>query len=136
LSRRTIAIALGVVVVAAAGITAATAYFDSRDDATLEINSGPGTIRPRDARPVVSAGNVLLLYREAAQAPRLRDLAHELGGAGAALKAAGQAVLVRRDARLRAPVRALSARHRLDAAQSGDRALRDFAERWLGRIPG
>ena len=127
---------LAAIVLTAVGIIGAAAYFNSRDDATLTVGQGVGQLRPPGARPPVRPGNVLLLYSDARQAPGLRALARELGGSGPALAAAGQAVLVRRDAGLRVPIVALSARHRHDARAASDPALRGFVEYWLGRATG
>jgi hypothetical protein len=136
LSGRRVAIALGAVALAAAGIAGAYAYVSSRDDATLKTSAGPGEARDKGARPVVAAGNVLLLYADPRQAPELRALARDLGGAGAALRAAGQAVLIRRSEAPVVGVAALSRLHRIEVLSASDPALRAFVEHWLGRSPG
>jgi hypothetical protein len=134
LTRRTIGIGAGLVVLAAVAAVAAIAFFNARDDATVSRADGPGVRRPAGAPPRVRAGNVLLLYRDPAAARGLRALADELAGPpDPALEAAGQAVVVRRDRALGAPVRALSATKRQDAPSAGDPVIRGFAEYWLGR---
>ena len=129
-------IAIGVLLLTAAGVVGAIAYLNARDDATLSAAQGPGRERPAGARPAVEPGNVLLTYSEPQLAPALRALARELGGSDDALAAAGQAVLVRRRPGLPAPISALSAGHRLDAARADDPALRRFVEYRLGRRSG
>jgi hypothetical protein len=128
--------ALVVVVSAAIGIAVLVAVFAARDDATVSPSSGPGVARPAEATPLVSGGNVALLYSDERLTRRLRTLASDIAGpANAPLVAAGQAIIVRRRANLRVPVIAVSATHRLDATGPDDPALRGFIEYWLGRVP-
>ncbi|MGH2841095.1 MAG: hypothetical protein ACRDKY_09760 [Solirubrobacteraceae bacterium] len=129
-------IVIGVVLLAAAGVIGAIAYFNARDDATVSTTEGPGRERPAGERPVVRPGNVLLVYSEAQLARPLLALQRELSGTDKALVAAGQAVIVRRNRALPVPVTGLSARHRLDASRAELEALRDFVEYWLGRETG
>jgi len=131
-----VTVVLGAAVLAAAGIIGAAAYLHSRDDATVTAGQDAGRPRPPGARPAVRPGNVLLLYAEPRQAPQLRALRRELGSSDPALAAAGQALLVRRDAGLRVPIVALSARHRQDARAASEPAVRGFVEYWLGRAAG
>jgi hypothetical protein len=126
--------ALGAVILAVAGVAAAFAFFSSKDDATVTRSGGPGIARPASDTPAVRAGNVVLLYREPSQARALRALADDIAGPpNAKLEAAGQAVLVRRDATLAAPIAAVTAARRIDAERADDPALRQFVEYWLGR---
>ena len=136
MTRPRLAIVLGAVVLAAAGIIGAAAYLHSRDDATVPAGQDAGRPRAPGARPAVRPGNVLLLYAHTRQAPRLRALRRELGSSDPALAAAGQALLVRRDPGLRVPIVALSARHRQDARAASEPAVRRFVEYWLGRAAG
>lgn len=129
-------VAVGAAVLSVAGVLGVVAYLQSRDDATVATAQDTGRLRPAGAKPAVKRGNVLLLYSDARQAPALRALRRDLGGAAPELAAAGQAVLVRRDEALPAPVVALSARHRLQARAASDPAVRDFVEYWLGRAAG
>ena len=127
-------LALGGLVLAIAAIAAASQFFSSKDDATFTRASGPGVPRPAGEKPIVVDGNVLLLHRERNQAAALRALADRVAGpANAKLAAAGQAVIVRRDAALAVPIAALSATRRLDAERGDDPALAQFVEYWLGR---
>ncbi|MEJ7797807.1 MAG: hypothetical protein WKF42_04840 [Solirubrobacteraceae bacterium] len=133
MSRR-IVVTLGVLVLAAAGIAVALSYFNARDAATVQRSDGPGSARAAGARPAVAAGNVVLLFSEERQTAALRELAMQIGGqATPALVSAGQAVIVRRQPRLRVPVVALSSDRRLDADGVDDPRLRAFVEYWLGR---
>jgi len=129
-------IVLGGVLLAAAAIIGGAAYLNSRDDATVATGGQVGSPRPPGARPAVRPGNVLLLYADERQAPQLRALRRELGSSDPALAAAGQALLVRRDAGLRVPIVALSARHRQNARAASEPAVRGFVEYWLGRAAG
>jgi hypothetical protein len=128
--------ALVVVAAAAIGIAVLVAVFAARDDATVSPSSGPGVARPAEATPLVSNGNVALLYSDERLTRRLRALASDIAGpADASLVAAGQAIIVRRRANLPVPVIAVSETHRLDATGPDDPALRGFIEYWLGRAP-
>lgn len=134
--RRRLALGLGVLVLAVVAAAAAIAFFAARDDATVARAQGPGAPRAAGAGPAVRPGNVLLLYADPAAAGALRALAEEVAGPPSpALVAAGQAVVVRRQPGLGAPVRALSATRRLDSAGADDPALREFVEFWVGREP-
>jgi hypothetical protein len=127
-------VALVVVVAAVVGVAVLVAVFAARDDATVAPSAGPGVARPAEATPLVSDGNVALLYSDERLTRRLRELAREMAGPeSAALVAAGQAIIVRRRADLGVPVIAVSATHRLDASGPDDPALRGFIEYWLGR---
>jgi hypothetical protein len=136
LSLRRAALTLGVVLLVGVGAYAVISYFDARDDSTVSSSDGPGRERPAGERPVVKAGNVLLLYSDPQLAGPLRALQRDLAGGDEALAAAGQAVLVRRQPDLPVPVVALSARRRLDGSRAQLPALRDFVEYWLGRDGG
>jgi hypothetical protein len=130
-------LALVVVVAAVVGIAVLVAVFAARDDATVAPSSGPGVARSAGATPLVSGGNVALLYSDERLTRRLRELAVDIAGpADASLVAAGQAVIVRRRPNLRVPVVAVSATRRLDAIGPHDPALRGFIEYWLGREAG
>ena len=127
-------LALAALVLAVAGVAAAFAFFSSKDDATFTRSRGPGSVRPVGDKPAVRDGNVLLLHPRPGQARALRALADDIAGpANAKLEAAGQAVLVRRDAALAVPILALTATRRLEAARADDPALARFVEYWLGR---
>ena len=133
MSRR-IAVALVALVLAAAGVIAAIAYFNARDDATVTRSDGPGKPRVAGARPVVAAGNVVLLFSDERETTALRALATDTGGpATPALRKAGQAVIVHRQTGVRSPVVAITKDRRYDATGTEDPALRGFIEYWLGR---
>lgn len=130
-------LALVVVVAAVLGIGAVAALLASRDDSTVSSAGGPGVVRPAGARPVVAAGNVVLLYSDERLTRGLRELATDIGGPpDKALVAAGQAVIVQRRPNQPVPVVAVSATHQIDATGPEDPALREFAEYWLGRDAG
>jgi hypothetical protein len=131
---RRAAVALGVIVLAAAGAVAVMAILNARDEPTVQRSGGPGSPRVAGARPVVGAGNVVLLYSDERETAALRELALDTGGpATAEVRAAGQAVLVVRQPGLRVPVVALTTDRRLDASGPDDPRLRAFVEYWLGR---
>lgn len=125
---------LAALVLAVAGVAAAFAFFSSKDDATFTRSDGPGSVRPAGDKPAVRDGNVLLLHRPLGQGRALRALADDIAGPpNAQLEAAGQAVLVRHDAKLAAPIVAVTATRRLQAQRADDSALAPFVEYWLGR---
>ncbi|HUR85005.1 MAG TPA: hypothetical protein VMY78_06635 [Solirubrobacteraceae bacterium] len=129
-------IALLVVVAAIVGVAVVVTVLAARDDATVSESTGPGVERPENSRPVVRAGNVVLLYSDERLTRRLRELATEIGGPpDDTLIAAGQAVVVQRKAGLRVAVVAVSAGHRVNSTGPDDPALRAFVEYWLGREP-
>jgi hypothetical protein len=131
---RRIGVAVAGVLVAVAGVIAALAYFNAHDDATVSGTRGPGVTRAAGARPVVAPGNVVLLFSDERETSALRALATDTGGpATPAVQAAGQAVIVRRQTGVRAPVVALTSDRRYDARGPDDPALRGFVEYWLGR---
>ena len=131
---RRVAVGVGVLVLALAGVVGLIAILNARDDATLGASAGPGVARAQGARPVVARGNVVLLYSDERLTAALRDFADDTAGpATPALVAAGQAVIVRRRADLRVPVVALTSERRLDASGPDDPRLRSFVDYWLGR---
>ena len=131
---RRLAIGLAVLVLAAICAVAALAYFNSRDDSTVQPAGGPGSVRAAASSPAVKAGNVLLEFSDERQTAGLRALALDTGGtATPALIAAGQAVIVHRRTGLRVPVIAYTSRRRLQADGHDDPRLRAFVEYWLGR---
>ena len=135
---RRVAVALGVLIVALAAVAAVVAILNARDDATVDRGTaGPGTTRVAGARPIVAPGNVVLLYSDERLTSALRGLARNTGGpATAAVRAAGQAVIVQRRPGLRVPVVALTSDRRLDAGGADGPRLRPFVEYWLGRRAG
>ena len=131
---RTPLLALAAVVLAVIGIAVLAAFFSSKDDATVTSSGGPGDTRAARAEPEVRAGNVLLLHREGGPAADLHALADEIAGPSSAeLEAAGQAILVRRDTAIGAPITALTSARRIDVPRARDPRLRRFVEYWLGR---
>jgi len=131
---RRVAFAVVVLVIAAAGVVGVVALLSSRDDSTLQGPAGPGVPRAPGARPVVAAGNVVLLHGDERLTSALRELALDTGGPSTpSLVAAGQAVTVRRQSGLRVPVAGLASDRRVDADGVDDPRLREFIEYWLGR---
>ena len=136
--RAGLVVALGVLVLAVAGIGAALAYFNARDDATVSALGGSRRAARRGrAAGRLDAATSCCSTATSAQTTALRELAQDIGGAPTpALAAAGQAVIVRRQTGLRVPVVALTSQRRLDATGPDDLNLRAFVEYWLGRAPG
>ena len=128
-------LAVGAMLVAVIGVAALAAFFASRDDATLpQQREGPGVERTANAQPRVAPGNVVLLYSDERLTRALNALATRIAGEpDPALEAAGQAVLVRRQPNMSAPVTAVTASHRLEASGPADPALESFVEYWLAR---
>jgi hypothetical protein len=113
-------------------------FFTTRDDATTSAPAAaaPGVTNaaPTPYDPDLRRGNVVLVAGPA-QMDAARALAQDVAGPpDAALRAAGQAVLVRRGAA--AGVTAYAAGRRLTAAAASDPGLRTFVEYWLGRAAG
>ena len=134
MSLQRIAVALGVLVLAAAGFAAALSFFSARDESTVAPAGGPGSVRAAGSGPEVRQGNVLLQFSDERQTAGLRALALDTGGeATPALVSAGQAVIVRRRPDLRVPVVAFSRQRSLEAQGHADPRLREFIEYWLGR---
>ena len=134
MSLQRVAVALGVLVLAAAGVALALSFFSARDDSTLAPTGGPGVVRAAGSGPEVRQGNVLLQFSDERQTAGLRALALDTGGeATPELVSAGQAVLVRRLPGLRVAVVAWSRQRRLEADGHDDPRLRAFIEYWLGR---
>jgi hypothetical protein len=124
-----IAVATVVTVVAILGLLA---FFNSRDDATIgEDRNAPGQVAPDATSPELEQGNVVIRYRDAADRPKLRELAASLGGGDPALREAGQAVVVR--AGNVDGIVAEAYKRRLTVSSPDDPALSAFAEYWLGR---
>jgi len=148
------------VIVAVGGLIVLAILFNSRDDAGLATApAGPGELQPEDGgewptsgeheRELVTrdrrrltddqiltaleAGNVVILYDAPDPGANLLRVQEEVAGPfDAELAAAGQAViLARRDGA--GPATALAWRRVLQAPDSSDPELREFAEAWLGR---
>jgi hypothetical protein len=131
---------IAIVVVAVAGVIGLIAFFNSRDPSTTAndhvATSDPGVGAPVAAGALLHAGNVVLSYSDASFTPALRRLASSLGAPDTpALRAAGQAVVLRRDPRA-GGVAARALRHSLVVATPSDPRLQDFIERWLGPSGG
>lgn len=108
----------------------------ARDEATTEVASGPGMLVPaQDGRQsgVLRAGNVILVVGRG-RVEETRALARRLAGgeATAALRAAGQAVVVQ-EGPGRGGIVAVAWRRQLRAERAEDPALEAFVEYWLGR---
>ena len=127
------------VVIVAAGVVAALAFFTARDQSTVATpQGGPG--RPAGALPPgverPAPGNVLLVASDPTELEALRDLGDRVAGEPTeALQAAGQAVLVEEAAGVEG-VRAFAAGRTVKASGADDPALREFVEAWLGRVEG
>lgn len=131
---RRLAVAAGVVIVAAAGAIAVMLVLNARDEPDVHPVAGPGVERVAGARPVVGPGNIVLLFSDERETAALRKFALDAGGpATPAVAAAGQAVIARHQIGLRVPVVAITSHRRLNANGPGDPRLRAFVEYWLGR---
>jgi hypothetical protein len=135
---RRLGVILGVLVLAAAGAFAAVSFFNARDDAGVSsTTAGPGVPLASlgavaQQVPRLPAGNVVVLYADAAQRAALQSLAEDVAGPPSAdLQAAGQAVVVRRDAQAGGIV-AVAGDRALRATAPDDPALRTFVETSLG----
>ena len=125
------------VAIAAAGVVGLMAFFNSRDDSTTggdRARPATGTPRsPAGAEELLTRGNVVLRYSDARFTPRLRALAADLGAPDSPeLRAAGQAVVLRRDPQT-GGVAAEALEHRLTVRAPDDPQLQAFIEQWLGQ---
>jgi hypothetical protein len=120
-------------------------FFTTRDDATTSSPAAVAPGRPlrdnrmadRDARDL-HRGNVILVV-DRSQLAAARALASDIAGPPEpALRAAGQAVLVRTGDVTVAPaaVTAYAQGRTMTTATARDPALRAFVEYWLGRAAG
>jgi hypothetical protein len=113
-------------------------FFTSRDDATTEAPA-PAALGRRVTAPSPYAadlrlGNVVL-EAPAPQRPAADALARDVAGPpDRALRAAGQAVLVRPGSG--SALVAVGGDHALRVASAADPRLRQFIEYWLGRAAG
>jgi hypothetical protein len=160
--RRLGVVAAGVFI-AVVGLVALALAFGARDDPEVAApQAGPGELQPaeggewptsgehaeelvtRDRRRLtddqiltaLELGNVVILYDAPDPGTHLLRLQEEVAGPfDAEIAAAGQAVILARRAGA-GPATALAWRRVLQTPDSGDPALRDFAEAWLGRRVG
>ena len=127
------------VVLALAGTVGLIAFFQSRDDATIEPGTGgraaPGVAAPEENDPRLEAGNVILTYRRAEDGAVLKALAEDVAGpSDDAVVDAGLGVIVlRRPNQSAGQVVAHAKGRRLVTEQPDDPAVRDFVEYYLGR---
>jgi hypothetical protein len=127
---------IAVLAVAVAGVIALIAFFNGRDSSTTggaATAPSPGVVARPGGGAVLRGGNIVLSYADAAVAPALRRLASALGAPDTPeLRAAGQAVVLRRDPRA-AGIVARAYRHTLTVSSPADGRLQDFIESWLGQ---
>jgi hypothetical protein len=111
------------------------AFFASRDKGGTSTNGvATGAVDRSAADVLLRAGNVEFFYASEADGGRLRALADQLGAADtAALRAAGQAVVLRRRSTENG-VLVRAWHHSLHAASAADPRLQDFVETWLGAV--
>jgi hypothetical protein len=126
------------VAIAVAGVVGLIAFFNSRDESTTggtATRPVPGVTAPAGGGALLKAGNVVLSFSDPAFGPRLTALAESLGAPDTPeTRAAGQAVVLRRDPRA-GGVAAKAYEHTLRVATPADPQLQDFIERWLGQGP-
>jgi hypothetical protein len=128
---------LGLFAVAAGGVVALIAYFNAHDAPTTSGagTAGPGRVDPGATSPQLRAGDVLLEYRNRADAAPLRAIARAEAGTDepdGSLVAAGQAVIVGRLAS-GTGVTARAYLRSLHTASAEDPALEDFVSAYLGQ---
>jgi len=124
------------VAIAFFGVVGLIAFFNSRDESTTtggRSEPTPGTEEPAPRGSLLAQGNVVLRYSDGSFTPQLKRLATDLGALDSPeSRAAGQAVVLRRDTRSGGVV-ALAARRRLTVAEPSDPQLQAFVERELGQ---
>jgi hypothetical protein len=124
------------VVVALAGAVGLIAFFQSRDEGSLdhEQTNAPGVVAAELDSDELAAGNVVLTYRESGQRAALKALAEDVAGpTDPALAEAGQSVIVHARPSGGGGVIAEAYKRRLEVASADDPQLRPFIEYWLGR---
>ena len=124
------------VLVALAGAVGLIAFFQSRDDASVDQTdaNAPGIADPSLTERTLAQGNVVLTYRQSGQREKLRALAEDIAGPpDQALVHAGQAVLVQARPSGGGGVVAKAYRRRFETASPDDPKLQDFIDYWLGR---
>ena len=125
------------IVVALAGTVGLIAFFQSRDEPELSSGGGntPGAQAPQETGERLRQGNIVLTYREAADAAALRRFAEDVAGPpDQELVEAGQAVIVERAKAQGERIVAHAYKRRLAAQSAEDPALREFVEAWLGQV--
>jgi hypothetical protein len=138
---RRLGLLLAVVVLAALGAFAAIAFFNARDDAGVATPSSTGPGVPLSQlggvqAPETQAGNIVLLYSDAASRAPLEALAEDVAGPPSPeLEQAGQAVLVRKAAAADGIV-AIAGDRGLRVTDAADPALRAFIDAYLGASAG
>jgi len=125
-----------VIALAVAGVIGMLAFFNSRDDSTTGGRAGapaPGVAAPATGGALLKGGNVVLSFSDPSFAARLRTLSGRLGAPDTPeLRAAGQAVVLRRDPKAGGVI-ARAYAHTLTVVDPADQQLQDFIERWLGQ---
>lgn len=140
---RRLGLLLAVLVLAALGAFGAIAFFNARDDAGVNTptSAGPGAPAAQvggvATQPTgTPAGNVVILYSDAAQRAALVALGEDIAGPPSKdLEDAGQAVLVRRSADADGIVAVANGRA-VRVTDPSDASLRAFVEGQLGARAG
>lgn len=121
------------VVISVVGVVGLIAFFNARDRSTTINTSTSPPAAAGPGAPLTAAGNVVLRYASPGDRAALQRLAADLGAPdGPQLRAAGQAVVLRRDPAVQGVVGDSSGATRSFAGPD-DPALRAFVEEWLGR---
>jgi hypothetical protein len=132
---RKLAGTVAVLAVAVAGVVGLIAFFNSRDSSTTSGSgsaAAPGVAAPAAGGALLRSGNIVLTYSDASFTPKLRALAASVGAPDSpGLRAAGQAVVLRRDPKVGGIV-ARAFKHTITVASPADGRLQDFIESWLG----
>ncbi len=140
---RRLGLLLAVLVLAALGAFAVIAFLNARDDAGVgtSTSEGPGVALSQlggvATTPVeTSAGNVVVLYSDSAQRAALEALGQDIAGPTTpSLEAAGQAVIIRRNADANGIV-AIAGDQGVRVTDPSDANLRAFIEGHLGADAG
>ena len=140
---RRLGLLLAVLVLAALGAFAAIAFFNARDDAGVgtPATEGPGVPLSQlggvgTTEVDTPAGNVVVLYADAAQRAQVQALADDIAGpATQGLEDSGQAVIVRRDQAANGII-AIAGDRGVRVTDPADPELRAFIEGHLGADAG
>jgi hypothetical protein len=123
------------VAIAVVGVIGLIAFFNGRDESTTggEGNQPAPGVQRAAGGTLLEQGNVVLRYSDRSFTAALETLASDLGAPDSPeLRAAGQAVVLRRDPQAGGVV-AEAFEHTLTVATPSDPQLQAFIERWLGQ---
>jgi hypothetical protein len=119
------------IVIATVGVVGIIAFFEARDSSTT---GGTETAKPKQVNTgsVLKDGNVVLTYSDPSYKVPLHDFSESNGGDTDVLRAAGGAVIIKRDPQAAGVVaKAFAATQQYKSPE--DPGLQDFVDEYLGQ---